>query len=232
MNDLTAILETLLWLAVTGVCYWLALQVFRVSGRNLLFHPIIITVLLVGLVLVLVDQDVAGYQRYVALLNWLLGPATVALAVPMYRQLHVVKTLGWRVVIPILLGGIIAPLLALVAVKLFDPEVSLQMTILAKSITTPLAMDVAEVIGGVPAMAAVIVILTGIVGAIVSPWVFKWLSPSNSVAQGIALGTVAHAVGTARALQINSTTAALASLSLCLNGVFTAIVLPLIFANG
>ena len=100
---------------------------------------------------------------------------------------------------------------------------------LAKSITTPLAMEASAHIGGIPALAAVFVIVTGVVGAILSGTVFAFLSIVNKKAQGIALGTVAHAVGTAKAIHMGADVAAMATLGLCVNGVFTAFVLPLLF---
>ena len=112
---------------------------------------------------------------------------------------------------------------------LLSNDTALQMTMLVKSITTPLAVDVSEITQGIPALAAGIVITTGIVGAIVSSVVFKWLNIHSEVAQGVALGTVAHAIGTVKALQISDKTAALATLSLCVNGITTALIVPILF---
>ncbi|WP_100643966.1 LrgB family protein [Alteromonas facilis] len=225
------LVQTFQWGLITLISYGVALLLFRRCHKNPLAHPIITTVVLVAIVLALLKVNVETYQSAVAFLHWLLGPATVALAIPLFRQVQVIRNFGWRVIVPILLGGIVAPLLAWLSVLLFSDSLSLQMTMLAKSITTPLAMDVAGAIGGIPGMAAVIVITTGIVGAIASSWLFRVMKVNNPIAQGIALGTVAHAVGTSRALQMNETTAALASLSLCLNGIFTALVLPIMFGS-
>jgi putative effector of murein hydrolase len=103
------------------------------------------------------------------------------------------------------------------------------MTMLAKSITTPLAMEASAHIGGIPALAAVFVITTGIVGAIVATGVFSVLNVRDRQAQGIALGTVAHAIGTAKSIHMGEDVAAMATLGLCVNGIFTALVLPLVF---
>lgn len=222
-------INALIWLLVTLLVYAVALVVYRKSGASPLLHPILVTAVVVFILLVLVSISVEHYQQATVLLDWLLGPATVALALPLYRQLSVIRALGLRVLIPIIVGGAVAPALAWAAVALLSSDVALQMTMLVKSITTPLAVEVSAVTNGIPPLAAGIVITTGIVGAIASSVVFKLLNIQSEVAQGVALGTVAHAVGTAKALQMGEKTAALATLSLCINGITTAVIVPIFF---
>jgi putative effector of murein hydrolase len=184
---------------------------------------------MLGVILFLAQQGLAEYQQQVAFLQWFLGPATVALAVPLFKQMETIKRSGSALLLPISLGAIAAPLFAVIWLYWAKVDMALQVTMLSKSITTPLAMDTAKFMGGYPELAAVIVILTGIVGAVSCRWIFRLLSIKSQEAQGIALGTVAHAVGTALAFQISEKSGAFATLALCVNGVLTAILLPLLF---
>ena len=225
------IASQVVWILATLIVYWVALTVYRRSGASPLLHPLIIATVCIFLMVSFSSTEVTDYQRSTFVLDWLLGPATVALALPLYRQIRVVRNLGIRVIIPILCGGVLAPLIAWLTLFLLTDNVALQMTMLVKSITTPFAIEVAEVTNGIPALAAGIVIVTGIVGAISSPYVFAVLNIRSEAAKGIALGTIAHAIGTARALHMGETTAALATLALCVNGIVTAFVIPLLFAS-
>jgi putative effector of murein hydrolase len=210
--------------------YLLTRQLYFWSNQNPLLHPLTISTLIIGFILHFAAIDVTEFKRGITLFELLLGPATVALAVPLYNQLPVLRQLGFRVLAPILIGGSLAPTIAWFSVYALDTPLQLQMTILVKSITTPLAMGTADLIGGTPALAAVIVILTGIVGATFGPWLIMLTKTDSEYAQGLALGSVAHVVGTSKALSISETCGAFATLGLCLNGIFTALLLPILFA--
>jgi putative effector of murein hydrolase len=219
-----------IWLAITLVCYVFALMAHRYFKGNPIVHPLTLTASAVGLIVYFSGSNSAHYQASASLLHWLLGPATVALALPLYNQWSNIKQLGYPLIIAVAVGGFIAPIVAWACVYWADATLALQMTMLVKSITSPLAMETANLIGGIPALAAVFVIVTGIVGAITAPIVFNLLSVDDPKAQGLSLGAVCHAVGTAKALQMGEQQGALATMGLCLNGIMTAIVLPLLLA--
>ena len=219
-----------IWLGFTLLMYRLGLFVNHWFRGHPVSHPLIFTALTVGVAIWLSNTPVEHYQRSAGLLHWLLGPATVALALPIYRQWQHLRIYGWRLPVSIAVGGIIAPILAWSVLWALDAPLAMQVTMLSKSITTPLAMGASAHIGGIPALAAVFVIITGIVGAIGAGSVFSLFNVTNTRAQGVALGTVAHAVGTAKALQMGDDVAAMATLGLCVNGIFTALILPLIFS--
>jgi putative effector of murein hydrolase len=229
INTLQSWQQPFTWLLITVIIYTFSLQVFHWSGRRSGFHPLLLCMAMLGLILVVAQQGVAEYQQQVALLHWFLGPATVALAVPLFKQLAKIKHSVRTVLLPIILGAMVAPVSAVICLYWANVDRGIQVTMLSKSITTPLAMATANAIGGYPELAAVIVILTGIVGAVCGPWLFRLLSIKSQQAQGIALGTVAHAVGAAQAFQISARSGAFATLALCVNGVLTAIILPLLF---
>jgi putative effector of murein hydrolase len=218
------------WIRLSIGAYLISVFAYQKANYHAAMHPLIGSTLIVIGCVHLSGIGFEAYQQYAWLLAFMLGPATVALAIPLYNQLRVLVRMGWRVVLPICLGGTLAPLLAWISIYFFDTPVNLQMTMLVKSITTPLAMSTAEAIGGVASLAAVFVIITGIVGAIFGPLVFRLSGNQSHMAQGIALGSVAHAIGTSKAITISESCAAFATLAVCLNGIITAIVLPLLFA--
>lgn len=229
INLLRNLQQPFIWLLITLTVYVVSLRLFRLLGRRSVFHPLLLCMAMLWLILFLARQEPAEYQQQVVLLHWLLGPATVALAVPLFKQVATIKRRARALLLPIVLGAIVAPASAVIWLYWAKVDKELQITMLSKSITTPLAMDTVRFMGGYPGLAAVIVILTGIVGAVSCPWIFRLLSIKSQEAQGIALGTIAHAVGTAQAFQISEKSGAFATLALCVNGVLTAIILPLLF---
>lgn len=222
-------LNTAGWLGMTLLAYAGALWLYRRAGSSPLLHPLVVTSLCVGVFLWFLDVSVPAYQQASYVLHWLLGPATVALAVPLFKQLHQVRLYRQGILLPVLLGGLMAPLFAVLPLWLSGVPPKVWLTMLSKSITTPLAMDVSLEIGGVPALAAVFVILTGIIGALLADPLFRLFNISQPHVRGVSLGTIAHAVGTAKAVQEGETAAAFSTLALCINGIMTAVLLPLIF---
>ena len=223
-------LQTLVVLSITLIVYVLAREIYARTKQAALLNPLAISTLIICSGIYLFDFDVKQFTSSLSVLDFLLGPATVALAVPLYNQIPVIQRLGLRVLAPIIIAGTIAPLLGWGTMYLLDASETLQMTMLVKSITTPLAMETSNLIGGLPELAAVFVILTGIVGATFAPWLIMLTNTRSEYAIGLALGSVAHVVGTTKALSISETCAAFATLGLCVNGITTAIVLPLLFA--
>ena len=222
------------WVLVTLLCYTGALKLYQITANVRLLqpltHPLITSSTVIIALLYFFDTPVKEYQSNTYLLTLLLGPATVALALPLYNQFSLLLKMGFRVIVPIMIAAIIAPVLSWLAVYLLDAPLNLQLTMLTKSITTPLAMDTAEAIGGIAPLAAIFVITTGIIGAVFGPFIFKLCSITNHAAQGLALGSVAHAIGTARAISISEQCTAFSTLALCINGIVTSIMLPLLFA--
>ena len=232
LNDINW-MATLVWLMVTVIIYIGALHLYKIA-KPLWFihpalHPLIVSTLLIILLQSWTHTSVSEYQNYTTLLSALLGPATIALAVPLYKQLNILIQMNWRVLVPISVAGVLSPTLSWTCLYLLDSPLNLQMTMLVKSITTPLAMDAASAIGGIPSLAAVFVISTGIVGAICGPALFALIGVHHQAAQGIALGAVSHAVGTARAISIGEQCTAFATLALCVNGIATSLLLPILF---
>ena len=181
--------------------------------------------------LLLTDTPYPTYFAGAQFVHFLLGPATVALAIPLYAQLGKVRAMRWPVLLGLSVGSVCAVASAMGIARALGASVPTQLSLAPKSVTTPIAMAVAERIGGIASLAAVLVIVTGIVGAVVAPALFRWLRIKDHAIQGFALGVVAHGIGTARAFAINEQAGAFAALAMGLNGAITALLLPALLQN-
>ena len=216
----------LLWLTVTLVCYLIAMRLFRLSGGNPLVNPVAIAVaLLIGL-LVVTETPYDTYFDGAQFVHFLLGPATVALAIPLYRQRARLRALAVPIVAALLTGVLTAALSAIWLGSLFGADAATLVSLAPKSVTTPVAMGISEKLGGIPALTAVLVVTTGIIGAIAGTGLLRVLRCRDDAVKGFALGLAAHGVGTARAFQVNGTMGAFAGLAMALSALATALLLP------
>jgi len=198
--------------------------------RWVFLQPVLVSMTLIVGILLLCGIDYDEYRISAQWLTILLGPATVALAVPLYLNLRRIRELFGPIVITLLIAGMFATALGMALAWLFGAERMILMTLAPKSVTSPIAMLVAEQIGGVVALAAVFVMITGVLGAIFGPELLRRFGVQHPAARGIALGLTAHAVGTAQALQESDECGAFAALAMSLMGVMTAVLLPLVVA--
>ncbi|WP_034475286.1 LrgB family protein [Aestuariibacter salexigens] len=230
-NEVATFLWSACWILITVIAYVFAFLLFRRTASSPWCHPLPVTALIVGTVLFSSDVSIDTFREHAGLLHWLLGPATVALAVPLYKQWHQIRSDGVRMLVPVIAGGVMACVMAVAVLVLFDTPDVLTLSMLTKSITTPLAMETSELIGGAPSLAAIFVIITGIVGAVFASAIFTLINVRCPKCQGIALGTVAHAVGTSRAVLSGESASAFATVALCINGILTSIVLAWLFSG-
>ncbi|WP_434560798.1 LrgB family protein [Pseudomonas sp. Z5-35] len=214
-------------IGITLGAYQLVLAAFE-KTRWVFLQPVLMSMLLLIAVLVGCGISYAEYRKSTEILSILLGPATVALAVPLYLNLRRIRQLFWPIFTTLVIGGVFATGSAVVLGWALGAEHMILMTMAPKSVTSPIAMLVAEQIGGVAAMAAVFVLITGVLGAILGPSILSRLGVHSPEARGMALGLTAHAVGTSVALQESEESGAFAALAMSLMGVATAVVLPLV----
>ncbi|MEO4047161.1 LrgB family protein [Pseudomonas sp. CAU 1711] len=214
---------------ITLAVYQLALAAYE-RTRWVFLQPVLVSMTVLIGVLLAAGLSYAEYRQSTFLLGVLLGPTTVALAVPLFLNLKRIRQLFWPTLLTLLLAGLLATLLGVALAWLFGAERMMLMTIAPKSVTSPIAMLVAEQIGGVAALAAVFVLITGVLGAICGPELLRRAGVRHPAAQGMALGLTAHAVGTARALQEGEECGAFAALAMSLMGMLTAVLLPLAVA--
>ncbi|WP_212631478.1 LrgB family protein [Pseudomonas sp. KB-10] len=213
-------------IGITLGAYQLAMAAYE-RTRWVFLQPVLVSMLTVIGILLLCGLSFAEYRSSVAALTLLLGPATVALAVPLYLNLRRIRQLVWPIILTLLIAGTFATVLGAGLAWLFGAERLMLMSMAPKSVTSPIAMLVADQIGGIAALAAVFVMITGVIGAIVGPSILRLCRVHHPAAQGMALGITAHAVGTARALQESDECGAFAALAMSLMGVITAVLLPL-----
>lgn len=194
-----------------------------------LLNPVLIAVLIVVTVLLATGTSYQDYFDGAQFVHFLLGPATVALAIPLYRQFDKVRQSAFAVATSILMGSMTAIVSALGIGYLLGGSQDALISLAPKSVTAPVAMGISEQLGGLPSLTAVLVILTGILGAMVGPIVMDLVGVKDWRARGLAMGTASHGIGTARALQVNELAGTFSGLAMGLNALATAVLLPVIW---
>ena len=219
----------LLHLTLTVCFFVLARWLYRISGRRSWLNPVLLSVLALVSVLVITDTPYEVYFEGAQFVHFMLGPATVALAIPLYRQWDSLKRHPVALTVSLLTGSLTAVLSAIFIAKLGGVTDQALISIAPKSVTTPVAMGISESLGGLPSLTAVVVILTGIVGASLGPWLLDKLYITNPMAKGLAMGTASHGIGTGRAIYMGDIAAAFSGLAMGLNGLATTILLPILW---
>ena len=216
-------------LTMTLVAFQVANFAFEKAGRNPLLNPVLGAVLLLVAMLLITGTDYGTYFEGAQFVHFLLGPATVALAVPLYRQWYNVRRSALAIAVSLIAGSLTAILTAVVTAWLFGGSLPILASLAPKSVTAPVAMAIAEELGGLPSLTAVLVIATGIFGAMFGPGILNLVGVKDWRARGLAMGTASHGIGTARALQVNETAGAFSGLAMGLNALATALLLPIIW---
>lgn len=215
----------LTWLGVTLAAYILSIHIAGWLGNSPLANSVLLTAAMVIPLLLLTQTSYARYFEGAQFIHFLLGPATVALAVPLYRNLAAVRRSALPIAIALVAGSLTAMGSALAIAAAFGAPGDVLASIAPKSVSAPIAMELAKGLGGVPSLAAVLVILTGITGAVVVTPLMNALGVRNYAARGFAVGIASHGIGTARALQVNDTAGAFAAIAMALNGAFTSLLI-------
>lgn len=219
----------LLHLTLTLIEFQAGVWVYRRTGGNPLANPVLIAVVLLVSLLLVTGTSYANYFAGAQFVHFLLGPATVALAIPLYRQFAHVRRSGVAIVVSIVAGSLAAAFSAAGIAWLLGAGARSIVSVAPKSVTAPVAMGISAQLGGLPSLTAALVILTGITGAMIGPFFLNLLRIRDWQARGLAIGTAAHGIGTARALQVNEVAGAFAGLAMGLNALATAILLPLLW---
>lgn len=219
--------EPLLWLTATLVAYLAGDACFRASGRKSWANPVLIAVILLALTLWATGTGYATYFEGAQFVHFMLGPAMVALALPLYDNLRRVQKAALPMLAGLLAGSGVAVLSALAIARAFGIEGSVLASLAPKSTTAPVAIGIAEALGGQPTLTAALVLVTGIFGAIIVTPLLNALRIRDWRARGFAAGVAAHGIGTARAFQVNATAGAFSGIGMGLNAVLTAIIAPL-----
>ncbi|WP_417693770.1 LrgB family protein [Roseibium sp.] len=219
----------LLALTLTLAAYQLGFWIYREAGFHPLLNPVLIAVIVLVSILLLTDTSYATYFEGAQFVHFMLGPATVALALPLYRQIERVRKSALAIAVSLLAGSLTAMITAVGIAMLLGASRETLISIAPKSVTAPVAMGISEQFGGLPSLTAVLVILTGIIGAALGPLVLNLIGVKDMAARGLAMGTAAHGIGTARAFQVSELAGAFSGLAMGLNALATAILLPLLW---
>lgn len=211
------------------LCYWCALKISE-KVKSTLCNPLLIASVMIVVVLLTFRVDYETFDKGASYLTYFLTPATVCLAVPLYRQFQVLKSNVKAILLGIAAGctACLVTIAALAMVFSFDSQ--LTASVLPKSITTAIAIGVSEEIGGMPAVTVACVVITGIFGACTASAMFKLFKIEEPVAQGLATGASAHAIGTSRALEIGEVQGAMSSLAIVITGIMTVILAPVVMS--
>jgi len=198
------------------------------TGGHPLAQPALVAIVLVGALITLLDIDYATYRNGTEIIAFLLGPATVALAIPLHRQLHRLAGLLIPMLVGIVLGAVASVTTAVLLLRLADGDDLLERTVAAKAATTPVSIALTENLDGVGPLAAVFAILVGVLGAVVGPSLLDRLGVRDPRIRGLAVGSVSHGIGTARMLHDDETQGAFSGLAMGLTALATSLILPLL----
>ncbi len=234
MNNTLTVLRSLVttplfMLTITIGSFLLGKVVYKQCGRFAILPPLAIAAIIITAVLKWLGVEYSHYKENTQILSLLLGTATVALAVPLYQQVHLIRSHARPLLVTLVAAGIFAPACAIGIAWLSGATDLTLHSLLTKSITMPIAIATTESLGGIPAIAAGAVALTGIAGAALALPIMDRLKISSRVVRGFTMGLTAHVIGTARAFESDNMTGSFSSLGLALTGAFTAVAAPIIY---
>lgn len=228
MNDLLT--SPLFAVVLTLVSYRIGLEVKKATGGHALAQPVLVAIITLGVALWALDIDYATYLDGGNIIGFFLGPATVALAVPLYRQLTNLQGVVLPLLLAIPVGAVLSVGLGYGLVRLLGGDETLALTMAPKSATTPVSIAVSEQVGGLPPLTAVFTVLIGLVGAVAAPGLMTLARIRDRRARGVAMGAVSHGVGTSRSLVDHETEGAFSGLSMGLSALAVSIAAPVFVA--
>lgn len=218
-----------MWVIITIVVFLAARQI-SIKVNNPIANPLLISITVLIPLLTYLKVPFETYYADNEWLSFLLQPAVVALAYPLYEQLPQIKA-NWRIIaLACTLGSVMSMLTATFIAVAFNADITLIASLLGKSVTTPIAMEISSHLGGEAAVAAILVLIVGLFGAILAYPIFNIIGIKHPIARGLTMGTVSHALGTATCAEKQPGDAAFSSLALVLCGIITSILAPSFFA--
>lgn len=216
----------LVWIIVTIIAFLFASWLNRLCGRTPLLHPVVVGLLLIIGVLKLTGTSYEIYKDGAQLISFLLGPAVVALAIPLYDNLAKVRSMLLPLLVACTVGALVAALTAIAVGIWLDLSMQTLLSLAPKSVTTPIAIGITDKLGGFPSLTAGLVLITGALGCLMSPFICKLLRVNDPAIRGFSLGVAAHAMGTAYAFEYGAIAGAFGGLAMGMTGTFTAFMLP------
>lgn len=201
-----------------------------VRTKIALFNPLLISMIVIIPVLYLFDIDYPTFNNGTKMIQFFLGPTVVALGFMLYEQIDTIKANLKSILISISIGSFISIATIVIICRFLGTDVNVITSLIPKSVTTPIALSLSKQMGGIEALTAVSVIITGIIGNIIAVPLFRILGIKDRIAKGLALGSSAHAIGTMKAMEIGSLEGAISGLAIGVTGVITALLSPLFYS--
>ena len=220
--------QPLLWLAVTVSVFWVARWLYLRSGGLALLHPVLVSVAIIVGLLLATGTRYGQYFDGAQFIHFLLGPATVALAVPLIEQVHTLRRHWMPITVALLVGSLVGIFSTIILCWLVGVDGKMMLSLLPRSITTPIAMGVSDEIGGSAELTVVFVVITGVLGAAFGMQLLRLTGLRDPLVKGFALGVTSHGIGTARAFEHSEQAGAFAGLAMGLNGALTAALIPVV----
>ena len=211
---------------ITIVIYYICVQIKNKTNNNLL-NPLLTTTIFIVTILLICNINYNTYNNGAKYISYFLTPTTVCLAIPLFKQIKILKKNIIAIISGILAGVLANATVIVIFIKIFGLSNQLGTSLLPKSITTPIALGVVEELGGLSSITVFAVILSGIIGAVIAPTIFKILKINDKVSQGLACGTASHGSGTATALELGEIQGAISGLAITITGLITTIIVPI-----
>lgn len=218
----------LLGIFLTLLGYRVGVEVQRMSRGHPLAQPVLVAMVVIGGALWLLDLEYDEYLTGAGIIAFFLGPATVALAVPLHRQAHHLRHLLLPMLVAIPVGAAVSIVTGVYAVRWLGGDEVLERTMAPKAATTPVSIAISDAVGGLPPLTAILAIVIGVVGAVAAPAVLTLIRVHDRRARGIAIGAVSHGVGTSRALRDHPTEGAFSGLSMGLTALATSLLVAVL----
>lgn len=211
--------------AISIIAFTIGLYINKKTEKAIL-NPLLLAQIMIICFLLYFDVDYEIYDKGGSIIGFFIAPATVVLAVPLYKNLKLLKGRGLIILIGIIVGSLAGILSIFIMGKMFKIDGAIMASMFPKSTTSAISMEIADQIGGIPALAVAFTAITGISGNLMSDYIFGIFKINDKVAKGIALGTTSHAIGTARAIELGETEGALSSLSISVAGIVSVFLIP------
>lgn len=218
--------EVFILALVTGI-YLFSIWLYR-KTRLMLLNPLLVAIFFLAVLTNVLGVTYESFQRGSRIVNFLLGPSVVALGYLLWEQVEHLKANVVSILTSVFFGSLVGIVSVMLIARMFGADRVLIASLEPKSITTPIAMSVAEKIGGIPSLTAVVVVAVGIFGGIVGPFILNKLGIESKIAKGLALGSAAHGLGTAKALELGTVEGAISGLAIGVMGIMTAILVPIV----
>lgn len=214
-------------IVISIICFEMGIILMK-KTKFPLFNPLLVAIVIIVGVLVVFEIPLDSYEIGGDMISFFLSPITVILAVPLYKQFDLVKKHFLPIIVGITTGVVTSFASVIVLSNALGLDESLCFSLIPKSITTPMGVALSDTINGISGITVMAVILTGICGAVISPLVFKLIKLENPVAEGIAIGTSAHAVGTSKAIEMSEIHGAMSGVSIGIAGIVTVVLVPIL----